>query len=65
MFVGSYRQQEAHLVEIFWLVYVALMLACPVFLGLSGEKERAWQGLVVTIVLEVIAAFASAPMVIR
>ena len=65
LFMGAYRQQEGEIVEIFGLVCVTLALACPVFLWWSGARKRAWQGLVVTIVLAIIAAGLSAPMVIR
>ncbi len=65
MFMGKYRQQEQEIAEIFWLLCIALALACPLFLWWSGERKRAWQGLAVTIVLAVIAAGLSAPTVIR
>lgn len=65
MFMGGYRQQERQMVEVFWLVCALLALACPVLLWWTGERKRAWQGLVVTIGLVIIAAGLSAPVVIR
>jgi predicted membrane protein len=65
IFMGAYRQQERGIVEIFGLVCVALALVCPVFLWVMGERTRAWKGLVSTMVLAMVAAVLSAPMVIR
>ena len=65
MFLGKYRQREEEIVEMYWLVCGMLALVCPVILGLSGERKRAWQGFAITIVLAVIADLASAPMVFR
>jgi predicted membrane protein len=65
MFLGKYRQEEAEIVEMFWFLCVALALACPVFLSIWGERKRARQVLVVTILLAVVAAGISSPQVIR
>ncbi len=49
----------------FWLVCGVLAVACAVLLWFLGERKRAWQGAVVTIVLEVLGGLLSAPRVIR
>lgn len=65
LFMGRYRKQEEQWVMLFFLACLVLALVCPVFLWLCNERKRAWQGLVVTIVLAVLAAVLSTPQVIR
>jgi len=65
MVMGKYRQQEQQILEIFLLVCIVLALVSPVFLWVSGERKRAWQGLVVTILLATLAGALGAPQLIR
>jgi hypothetical protein len=65
MFMGMYGQREALVVWVFLLGSIAFALVCPVVLWLAGERQRAWKGFLVKVILTLVGSALSAPMVIR